>query len=479
MLVKQPSSNTARRELGRGQIDLISTTQLGSSAPQIGMALIAAVGVLLLWLAPQLALNPIMVPLALLAVVFSIHAPFHVSLLLVVFSCFRVQEAYQLPSQLSPIFPLGMMIIISLFWHMSFTRSIKPSWSPELRTLASFVGVVTVGLLFAANRWLAYDEWASYLKIIIFTSAVAWFSRSFFHLKIFAYTIISCGMLISIVAIYNGFVGEGLVEGTRVSVGAADPKSFLANPNDLALLLLTPLSVTAAVLVQERSPVSRVVCTLIGSSIMWAIVLTQSRGALFGILASLAVIVFRRIKSKLTIVALLVGLAVLLYVAMGISGRVSGGAADEKGESAENRLIAWRAGINMAVSRPFGVGIGNFTSQFDQYSPARIPKITAHSIWFQVLGETGFVGLTMFTWLIVVCLRRALQNFRGLTACGAPPLITGLSLGVLAGIAGFCIAGSFLSLAYAWPLYLLVSLTSALAHCRSTCGLSANRAVVP
>jgi O-antigen ligase len=158
-------------------------------------------------------------------------------------------------------------------------------------------------------------------------------------------------------------------------------------------------------------------------------------------------------------------LAAAFYSAMEISDRVS-----EAGmitdESALGRLYAWQAGFNMAVARPLtGVGFNNFVSEFLSFAPIQIPRgFTAHSIWFLVLGETGFPGLLVFIALILRCFSACRRNLQALASAQAPPVLQSTARALLAGLAGFCVSGSFLSHAYTWPLYVLAGLVSALSQ---------------
>ena len=68
----------------------------------------------------------------------------------------------------------------------------------------------------------------------------------------------------------------------------------------------------------------------------------------------------------------------------------------------------------MALDYPLGVGAGNFPSSYGRhyrnFETTRIGYgagrwIAAHSIYFSVLGEYGFLGPIMLIWLIVACMK--------------------------------------------------------------------------
>jgi putative inorganic carbon (HCO3(-)) transporter len=197
-----------------------------------------------------------------------------------------------------------------------------------------------------------------------------------------------------------------------------------------------------------------------------ALNVTQSRGGLIGVLAVLGAVGWNKLRSRtLLLAAGLVG-ALGLYAAMGISERVSGGTSDLGDESEVTRLYAWEAALRMALARPLtGVGLENFEDNFFFFTPVwSHHNYTAHSVWFLVLGEIGVPGLIAFASMIWFGVHAAVDSLRRLDASSADARMHAISLGVLSGLLGFCAAGSFLSAAYGWSLYILVALAAALAH---------------
>ena len=163
--------------------------------------------------------------------------------------------------------------------------------------------------------------------------------------------------------------------------------------------------------------------------------------AIFGVLGMLAMMVFA-----------------------GIADRQSGGATESGvDESAMGRIYAWQAAINMAIANPFtGVGVNNFFVNYYFYSPHWDGKNHAvHSTWFQVLGETGFVGLCVFL-LVIAAIYRSLSRVLCINKLKFNPDVAVNANALKAGLIGFMVAGTFLTQAFTWPLYIILSLTIAL-----------------
>jgi O-antigen ligase len=292
---------------------------------------------------------------------------------------------------------------------------------------------------------------------------VAWLPQTLRDFRSAAVAFVIGGILVAAVAIYNHFNAIGLVELSRVTIGR-DLNSLLADPNDLALVLLFPLSFSIALAFPQNRPLHRALGIAAILAVISAVIFTQSRGGLLGVLAVISVYGLRQVRSKTLVVLLTLGAAILLYAAMGISGRISGGAQAGLDESAQERLSAWGAAINMATARPLtGVGLANFAPAFFYYVqdfPGR--DMTSHSTWFGVLGETGWPGIALFLMMIVATFRSGVLAYRTLRAQRAPPILATFAFALLAGLVGFCVAGSFLTQGFTWPVYLLVGLTAAI-----------------
>ena len=425
---------------------------------------------------PRLTLGVACAPLGLLL---CLRFPFHITALFVVFSFYRVHDAFQSLQPLKIPLALGALMVTSLVLHVFVLRSVKPFLSAELSRLLVLFVLVLVGAVFAQDRGIAWDFITStYAKTLLMTFALAWLIRSEADFKFVVRALVVGGLLIASVAIYNKLNGIGLVEGTRVTIGliptipgqedAVVQTSSLADPNDLALVLLFPLAVAISLVAQRASRFDMLLGAITTVATLLAIIFTQSRGGLFGVLAVLGVIGLRYVKSRAVLAALALVAAICLAAAMGLGQRVSGGAAEiEKSgvdESAMGRIYAWQTAINMAVRRPLtGVGIDNFASSYFVFTDHWQKENKAvHSTWFEVLGEMGLPGLFVFLMLVAATFRTARQALRRLLDSGASPLMQAVALSLVAGLAGFCAAGTFLTQAFTLQLYVMIGLTAGL-----------------
>ena len=118
-------------------------------------------------------------------------------------------------------------------------------------------------------------------------------------------------------------------------------------------------------------------------------------------------------------------------------------------ESAQGRINAWWMAFNLAKDRIFGGGFMIWTgSVFQIYAPVPDDPHAAHSIYFQVLGEHGFIGLFIFLSIGVATWMAA----RWLIKVGraSPQFAFAAELGPMVQVSmiGYAVTGAFLSLAY-------------------------------
>jgi probable O-glycosylation ligase (exosortase A-associated) len=123
----------------------------------------------------------------------------------------------------------------------------------------------------------------------------------------------------------------------------------------------------------------------------------------------------------------------------------------QKDESAQGRFDAWRFATKLALDRPF-VG-GGFRAFYDRdlflsYIPDAPTNRNAHSIYFEVLGEMGFVGLSLFLALGLCALIMTQRTIW--LARGRPDLKWAADLGRMTQVSllGYATAGAFLNLGF-------------------------------
>jgi putative inorganic carbon (hco3(-)) transporter len=261
---------------------------------------------------------------------------------------------------------------------------------------------------------------------------------------------------------------ELLTSGARV--GAFKAGVFMGDGNDFAWGLIALMPLPFFLMAGRHALPLRLIGFAGAAAVMFGVVGTQSRGATLGIVA--AGLYYFIVLSRRRIVTLVV-IAVLAGGAMAVAPESYLGRVTEtdvaNDSSAQGRLRAWRAAVRMAFDYPLGVGAGSFNSAYGRFymeAPdgvfASLRWISAHSIYFKVLGEFGFIGLGLVIALLTTNIR---DNRRALRAARDYPDRVAIEDRWPAllnlGITGYAVAGAFLG-GLTYPhLYLLTGLVVA------------------
>lgn len=235
--------------------------------------------------------------------------------------------------------------------------------------------------------------------------------------------------------------------------------TYIEGNNELALALIMVIPLMQVLRYESSSLwVRRGLLAAMGLTVV-SVLGSQSRGALLALAASVAVFWWRG-KNRWGAGITMFVMAALLAGFMPDSWfqRMNTIGEFQEDGSAMGRINAWSMAWNLARANFFGGGFDIYTPQvFSQYAPVPEDLHAAHSIYFQILGEHGFVGLALFVilWLLVWRLAGQLRK-RGrvraetqwVSYLGAMTQVTLVAYGV---------GGAFLSLAYFdLPYYLLV-----------------------
>ncbi|MBP6442596.1 MAG: O-antigen ligase family protein [Gemmatimonadales bacterium] len=198
-----------------------------------------------------------------------------------------------------------------------------------------------------------------------------------------------------------------------------------------------------------------------------AVVPTQSRGSMLGLVAAAAVVVgagargWRRLLS-MGLVAAAVGGFVYMAVKSGAGDRFSDFGGDDYNLGNDGRIFFWKQGMVWMIKRPWGYGIANFPTYFGMLNQQ---DRAAHSSWVQVGMELGVAGLITFGALcatLIAGLRKMAKAANAARSLRADAAEHEVQAGhMLAMLTGVLVTGSFLSNAYYPMMYMALGLAAA------------------
>jgi probable O-glycosylation ligase (exosortase A-associated) len=191
---------------------------------------------------------------------------------------------------------------------------------------------------------------------------------------------------------------------------------------------------------------------------------SQSRG---GLVAMLAMGLFLWLKSRNKIVT---GFYMVIAVVIMASvmpqewyDRMNTIKTYQEDQSAQGRINAWYTAYNVAKDRITGGGFETFRPPtFRQYAPDPWNVHDVHSIYFEQMGEQGFIGFALFMLLGLLAWIRAQQIIKRCKNDPDKKWAADLAAMIQVSLIGYAAGGAFLGMSYFdLPYHLMIILVLA------------------
>jgi probable O-glycosylation ligase (exosortase A-associated) len=319
-----------------------------------------------------------------------------------------------------------------------------------------FVLWMNVTTVFAIYPDEVYEQWNKVMKIMLMTFVTLILIRTKEHVQLLIWVIVFSlgyyGVKGGIFTITSG--GSEMVWGPT--------GTFISGNNEIALALIMTIplmhylqTIAKDARVRHGLTIAMILCAL-------AALGSYSRGALLAI-AAMGCFLWLKSRHRLRI-----GLLLLLAIPPAIAlmpekwtQRMDTINAYEEDESVQGRFNAWWMAYNLAKDRPIlGGGFEVITPElFQRYAPDPEDLHAAHSIYFQVLGEHGFVGLGLYLLLGLMTWRTGSWIVRNTSKRPEYRWAADLATMIQVSLIGFAVGGAFLSLLYFdLPYYLMAAM---------------------
>jgi probable O-glycosylation ligase (exosortase A-associated) len=334
---------------------------------------------------------------------------------------------------------------------------------------------------FVTACWLSLIVWMTLTSFLSINDPVYVWERWWFVMKIHLMMIITLkllrgrkqiDLLIWVVVFSIGFYGAKGGLWTLATGGGGrvwgPPGGMLAGNNEVAVALVTLMPFIYYLYQTSSQRWVKRVLGVSGLFVALGALGTQSRGALLGLLAMAFMMGLKGKNPVGTSIGILALIALMIaFMPDTWTTRMDTIQSYQGDSSAMSRIYTWQTLWNVVLDRPFlgaGFGTDNIVL-FSQYAPTNpeyklfFGKVwVAHSIYFQAMGEHGFVGLALYlmigvgTYRMSVNVRkRALIN--PLYADWVPLLMRMSQVSLV----GFAVGGAFLSLMHLDLIYYIVA----------------------
>lgn len=342
-------------------------------------------------------------------------------------------------------FPFAAVLAIVTLAAVVVTKQPKNfPRSQAIIILLVFSAWVTLTSFFALEPNLVWLEWNRVIKtfFMIFVSVMVLNTER--DIKQFAWMV---GLSLGIYGLKGGiFV---LMSGGNYKVYGPSG-SYIEENNGMALALVAVLPLIWYLRNQVKNRALSLLMSAVTIFTAISAVGSYSRGALLGGFAML-VLLWMKSKNKVTTGVAVVVMVTIIALVMPTAWFERMNTIDEykQDDSALGRINAWQFAINVATHNVLGGGFNVFSPRmFSIYAPEPLNYHVAHSIFFQVLGDHGFIGLAIFLTLMFCTWR---TGTRIVKFCGNAPELkwaSELAKMMQVCIVGYAVSGAFLSLAY-------------------------------
>lgn len=352
-------------------------------------------------------------------------------------------------------FPFAYIVAIVTIFSLTLSRTPRSlPITPVTLTLIAFVFWMNITNIFALLPDQSWVQWNKVMKIMFMTFVTLVVIRTQKDLQRLIWVIV---LSLSYYGVKGGIftIKSGGTERVWGPEG-----TFIGDNNAIALALIICIPLMHYLQQDSKNIWVRRVMTIVILLSAIAALGSYSRGALLAI-TGMGVFILLKSHNKMAVGALIILFAPLFLFFMPDrwGERMESISEYEVDSSAMGRINAWHMAYNLAKDRFFGGGFEvSDPSIFFKYAPKPVVQ-AAHSIYFQALGEHGFIGLALYlllgiqTWRMSAWIIKHSKNQANLYWAST------LSIAIQASMIGFALGGTFLSLLYFdVPYYLMAAI---------------------
>lgn len=366
-----------------------------------------------------------------------------------------------------------IVAIVTLIGMLVSKEAKRMVWSREIVVLVLFIAWMGITTTTAFYQNLAIQQYEKVIKIQILTFITLLMLTSERKVHLFVWTIALSlgfyGVKGGVFTIANG--GVYRVQGP--------PGTFIGGNNELALALVMTIPLMRYLYLQEKHKYIKL--GLAAAMFLTAIAAfgTQSRGALVALVLTGSIF---WLKSRHKFVT-----AIFVVAAAGVAlsvmppewyERMSTIKTYQEDASAQGRINQWGNAINIANDRITGGGFETWQRPVCQrYAPNPNDCRDVHSIYFEVLGEHGWIGLAIFLTLLGMTWLKCGSIIRRTKKDPALLWARDLAAMIQVSMVAYLSAGAFLGLAYFDYIYHLVAVVVVTNHLVGQATKSAPNAV--
>ncbi len=333
---------------------------------------------------------------------------------------------------------------VTLLGLVSTKEKHSPFLGLPVTVFAFFVAWITLSWLMGRDVSEDYWQWNKCIKIFLMIFVTLALLQTKKHIMAFAWVLIGS---LAILGAKGGFFTLITLGNYRVW---GPPGSFIEDNNEFALALIMTIPLVYFLQLQVAQKIWRNALSVVMLLCAISAFGSYSRGALLAIIAMGGVFWWRSPrKGEVAVFILIIAIAMIPMLPEQWWARMDTISEYQADGSAMGRINAWGVAWEVALHHVFGGGMNyQYSDYFLLYGKYETIVRAAHSIYFQILGNHGFIGLFLFLLLWITTYREAGWLMRN--AGSNPNTLWAAQLGAMAQVSlvGYAVGGAFLSLGY-------------------------------
>ena len=345
-------------------------------------------------------------------------------------------------------FPVAEVIAIATLLSWLVSREPKSlEMRPIVVLLLIFAAFTTITTVFAVYPAMAWTKWETFMKVLLFTLIAIPLVNNRFRLHAMIWVmVISCAYF----AMRGGLF-------TALTAGAyrvwGPPETFHGDNNGIAMTFLMIVPLLRYLQIQNENRFAWACFSIAQVLTILAVFGTMSRGALVALVAMATYLLIRSRRFGTFVLIVAVGALAFYLMPQEMKERQASTVSYQQDASAMGRLTMWKFAIDVANESPV-IG-GGFNIFYDGGTRLRLlPRNAqgtqeegraAHSNYFEVLGEHGYVGLALYIAIFIAGFVSAEKTVRMARKRPDTKWAADLAYMCQFSLIAFAVAGAFLS----------------------------------
>lgn len=366
----------------------------------------------------------------------------------------RPADLWPSPFTNSIAFVVGTLtLVIFLLTQLSLEGNLTAR-PREVNLVLVFCLLALLSMPLAVEPGTAWETFSGvFIRCVLIFVVMVNAVRTTERLRWLLWVAVCAGLALSLKAVNDYRLGNLTVEGYRVGgVG----EGLFANPNEVALFLVTLIPVTTALALGARSLTRKAAYAAVTLLMLAAVVVTFSRGGFLGLAAALGLMAWKMgRRNRLTILAAMLacGALLLALAPSNFSLRLLSifvPSLDPVGSSDMRRQLLWRSLLVAARHPLLGIGMGNFPL-------VSLRSLVTHNSYTQVAAEMGTPALVVYVLFVLTPFKGLARIERETYEGRKASRFYYLAVGIHASLLGYMVSSFFASVAYVWYVYYVVA----------------------